>query len=343
MLTESAGITAFLRRKHIEISFQRYCIDAMGAMALGLFASLLVGTILVTLGTQTGLGWLARFGAVAQSVYGPAIAVAVAYGLKAPPLVVFSSVAVGSAAVAAGGGPAGCYVAAILGAECGKLASKETKIDILATPAATLLGGIATAYCVGPGVGTFMAWLGSIIMWATETHSLFMGVLVSMIMGLALTAPISSAAIGIMLGLNGLAAGAATVGCCAHMVGFAVISYRDNGMGGLMAQGIGTSMLQMPNIIRNPRILIPPVLASVILGPVVTTAVPMSSDAIGSGMGTCGLVGPIQTLTVMGFTAEVLAKVLLFHFLLPALISLAVAGYMRKRRWIKPGDLKLDI
>lgn len=343
MVIVPAGIRGFLQRKNIEVSLQRYLIDAMGAMALGLFASLLIGTILVTLSTQADLAWLALIGRTAQGAYGPAIAVAVAYGLKAPPLALFASVAVGSAAIAAGGGPAGCYVAAIFGAEFGKLVSRETKIDIIATPAFTLVAGIAAAYLVGPGIGKIMAWLGSVIVWATEMQPLPMGVLVSVVMGLALTAPISSAAIGIMLGLNGLAAGAATVGCCAQMVGFAVISYRENGFGGLVAQGLGTSMLQVPNIIRHPLILVPPTLASALLGPLVTTIAPMTNDKIGSGMGSCGLVGQIQTLTSMGFTGDVFFKILVFHFLLPAAISLAAAGYMRRKGFIRPGDLKLDI
>lgn len=343
MHEEPAKKTTFLRQKNIEISARRYLIDAMGAMALGLFASLLVGTILVTIGDRCGLDWLCRFGKIAQSVYGPAIAVAVAYGLSSPPLVLFTSVAVGAAAVAAGGGPAGCFVAAVLGAEFGKLVSRETKIDIIVTPAVTLLVGIAVANFVGPGIGRFMTWLGSVIIWATEMQPVPMGVLVAVIMGLALTAPISSAAIGLMLGLDGLASGAATVGCCAQMVGFAVISYRENGIGGLFAQGIGTSMLQVPNIIRNPRILIPPTIAGALLGPIATTFIPMRSDAIGSGMGSAGLVGQIQTLTVMGFSTGVVVKIALLHFILPACISLLLAEYMRKKGWIKYGDMKLNI
>lgn len=343
MTTEQNRIRGFLRRKNIEASFQRYLIDGMAAMTLGLFASLLVGTILVTIGTQANLSWLVLPGKTAQSVYGPAIALAVAYGLKAPPLALFASVAVGAAAIAAGGGPAGSYVAGILGAEAGKLVSRETKIDIIVTPAATLLAGIAAACFVGPGIGKFMTWLGSVIVWATETHSLSMGVLVSVIMGLALTGPISSAGVAIMLGLSGLAAGAATVGCCAQMVGFAVISYRENGVGGLVAQGIGTSKLQLPNIMRRPIILVPTTMAAAMLGPVVTTLVPMTNDKIGAGMGSCGLVGQIQTLATMGFTADVFIKILVFHFLLPAVISLAIAEYMRRKGFIRFGDMKLDI
>lgn len=315
----------------------------MAAMTLGLFASLLVGTILVTVGTHIGFVWLTVPGKIAQDAYGPAIAVAVAYGLHAPPLALFASVAVGAAGIAAGGGPAGCYAAAILGAEAGKLVSRETKIDIIVTPAVTLVTGIAAAWSVGPGIGAFMAWLGSVIIWATEIHPLPMGMLVSVIMGLALTGPISSAAIAVMLGLSGLAAGAATVGCCAQMVGFAVISYRENGVGGLIAQGIGTSKLQLPNIVKRPLILVPTAVTSAILGPVATTVIPMTNDKIGAGMGACGFVGQIQTLATMGFTADVLARILVLHFLLPAVISLAIAGYMRRKGLIRFGDMKLDI
>ena len=343
MGTGTTGKTGFLRRKGIEISFQRYLIDAMGAMALGLFSSLLVGTILVTIGMQTNIAWITLFGKTAQSVYGPAIAVAVAYGLKAPPLALFASAGVGAAAIAAGGGPAGCYVAAIFGAELGKSVSRETKVDILVTPATTLIAGAAAACLIGPGIGKFMTWLGSVIIWTTEMHPLFMGALVAVIMGIILTLPISSAAIAIMLGLDGLTAGAATVGCCAQMVGFAVISYRENGFGGLIAQGLGTSMLQMPNIIRHPLILVPPTLASALLGPFVTTVFPMTSDKIGAGMGSCGLVGQFQTLASMGFTVDVCIKIIAFHFLLPAAISLVTADFMRKKGLIRFGDMKLEI
>lgn len=340
---DAASKVGLLQRKNIEISIHRYFIEALGAMALGLFASLLVGTIIKTLGDKTGIVWLSAFGTIAQSVYGPAIAVSVAFGLKAPALVLFSSVAVGAAAVSAGGGPAGCFVAALVGAEFGKLVSKETKVDIIVTPAVTLIVGIATAKLVGPYIGSFMTWLGALIMWATEMQPIPMGILVSALMGVILTAPVSSAALAIMLGLEGLAAGAATVGCCAHMIGFAAISYRENGIGGVFAQGLGTSMLQVPNIVRNPLIIVPPVLVSMVLGPIVTTVVPMTNDKIGAGMGTSGLVGQIQTLAVMGFNGPTLIKVALFHFILPAVLCLMVSEYMRKKNWIKFGDMKLDI
>lgn len=342
--TPDAGVKeSFLKRKNIVISVHRYGIEALGAMALGLFSSLLVGMIIQMIGEKTGVVWLNEFGKTAMSMMGPAIAVSVAFGLKAPPLVLFSSTAIGAAAVAAGGGPAGCFVATIAGAEFGKMVSKETKVDIIVTPAVTLLVGIAVAKFIGPGIGQGMKWLGALIGMATELQPIPMGALVAILMGLALTAPISSAAIAVMLGLDGLAAGAATVGCCAQMVGFAVISYRENQFGGLVAQGIGTSMLQVPNIIRNPLVLIPPVLASALLGPIATTWGQMMNNPGGAGMGTSGFVGQFGTVAVMGASASVFIKIALLHFILPAVICLAISEFMRKKNWIKYGDLKLDI
>ena len=332
----------FLQRKNVIISVRRYFIDAMGAMALGLFASLLVGMIIQTAGNLSGLQFLADFGQFAIKAMGPAICIAVAYGLQAPPLVIFASVAVGMAAVGAGGGPAGCYLAAIAAAECGKLVSKETKLDIIVTPAVTLFTGVAVAIFVGPYIGSFMTWLGSVIEMATNMQPIPMGLTVAVLMGLTLTSPISSAAIAIMLGLSGSAAGAATAGCCAQMIGFAIISYRDNGISGLAAQGLGTSMLQIPNVVRNPLILIPPTVAGAILGMLSTTLVPMQNVPEGAGMGTCGLVGQIGTVSAMGFSGEVIIKIALMHFILPALISFAVYVFMRKRGWIKDGDMKLN-
>ncbi len=337
--------TSFLKRKNIEISLHRYGIEALGTMALGLFASLLVGTIIKTLGQNIGGGidWMIEFGDLAMSMMGPAISVAVAYGLKSPPLVLFASTAVGLAAVKSGGGPAGCFVAARVGAEFGKAVSKETKVDILVTPLTTIIVGVAVAKFVGPPIGDFMKWLGAVIMWATNLQPVPMGIMVSVLMGLALTAPISSAAIGVMLELSGLAAGAATVGCCCQMVGFAVASYRENKIGGLVAQGFGTSMLQVPNIILHPLILVPPTLAAAILGPLATTAFQMSNSPIGSGMGTSGLVGQIGTLTTMGASGVVLIKIALLHLILPALLAFVFSEFMRRKGWIKFGDQKLNI
>ena len=333
----------FFERKDIRFTLHRYGIEALGAMALGLFASLLVGMIIGTIGDKAGIKFLSDFGAVAMSMMGPAIGVAVAYGLKAPPLVLFASTAVGQAAVIAGGGPAGCFVAAVFGAEFGKMVSKETKVDIIVTPAVTLLVGIAVAKFVGPCIGDFMKWIGELIMWATNLQPIPMGILVAVLMGLALTAPISSAAIAVMLDLSGLAAGAATVGCCAQMIGFGVSSYRENKWGGLIAQGIGTSMLQVPNIVRNPLILIPPTLAGAVLGPIATTVAHMTNNPGGAGMGTSGLVGQFGTVAVMGTGASVFIWMALLHFILPAALTLVFSEFMRKKGWIKFGDQKLDI
>ncbi|MDR2945746.1 MAG: PTS sugar transporter subunit IIC [Candidatus Adiutrix sp.] len=331
----------FLKRKNIEISFQRYGIEALGAMALGLFATLLVGTILKTAGDAAGVAWLSEFGVLAQSMMGPGIAVAVAFGLKSPPLVLFASTVVGAAAVKFGGGPAGCFVAALISAEFGKIVSKETKVDILVTPLVAIIVGVAVAKFIGPPIGSFMKQLGELIMWATNLQPIPMGVLVSVLMGLALTAPISSAAICIMLELSGLAAGAATVGCCCQMVGFAVASYRENKVGGLVAIGLGTSMLLVPKILRHPMILVPPTLASAILGPIATTIIPMQNVPIGAGMGTSGLVGQIGTITAMGFSAGVLVKIAMLQIILPAVLAIVFSEFMRKKGLIKFGQQQL--
>lgn len=333
----------FLKRKNIVISLHRYGIEALGAMALGLFATLLIGTILNMLGNLTGIEYLSTVGKIAMSVMGPGIAVSVAFGLKAPPLVLFASTAVGAAAVASGGGPAGCFIAAILGAEFGKIVSKETKVDIIVTPAVTLLVGIATAQFVGPYIGAFMSWVGEVIMWATELQPVPMGILVSVVVGLVLTAPVSSAALCVMLGLSGIAAGAATVGCCAQMIGFAVSSFKENKWGGLLAQGLGTSMLQVPNIVRNPLILIPPTLASAILGPIATVIAKMENTPSGAGMGTSGLVGQFGTLEAMGTSFSVVMWIVVLHFLAAGTLSWLISEFMRKKGWIKFGDQKLDI
>lgn len=331
---------SFLKRKNIEISLQRYGVGALGSMALGLFASLIVGLILKVIGQKLGIDMLVEFGKTAMGVMGPAIGVAIAHGLQAPPLVVYTS-AVTGAAGAALGGPVGAFLAAVVGAEFGKAISKETKVDIVVTPVVVILAGLLTARFVGPGVAAFMTGLGNLINVATELQPIPMGILVATLMGLALTAPISSAAIGIMLGLNGLAAGAAAVGCAAQMVGFAVASYKENGVGGLIAQGLGTSMLQVPNIVRNPRIWIPPTLAGAILGPFSTTLFKMTNIPSGSGMGTAGLVGQFGAVEAMGTSA--LTGIIILHFVAPALLTLLIAGYMRKKNWIKDGDMKLDL
>lgn len=333
---------SFFKRKNIEFSIKRYGIDALGAMALGLFSSLIVGLILKVIGEQTGIALLVTFGQKAMAMTGPAIGVAVAHGLGAPPLVLFASTITGMAGNELGG-PVGAFIAAVLGAEFGKMVSKETKVDIIVTPAVTILVGVAAGVTIGPPIAEFLKWVGYIIMMATELAPIPMGILVSALMGVILTLPISSAALSIMLVLSGPAAGAATVGCATQMIGFAVASYRENGMGGLISQGLGTSMLQVPNIVKNPMIWIPPTLASAILGPLATTILPMSNIPAGAGMGTSGLVGQFGTIEAMGLSAGVLMKIGLLHFILPAIVTLVISEFMRKKGWIKFNDMKLNI
>lgn len=337
----------FAKDKNIEISVQRYLIDALSFMASGLFASLLIGTIFNSLGQNFGISLFTDvINPLAKQVTGPAIAVAIAYGLQAPPLVMFSCALVGACGNELGG-PVGAFVATIFACEIGKLVSKETKIDILVTPAVTILVGVLVAELVGPAVSAFMTSFGNVIMSATEMQPVLMGVIVSVLVGIALTLPISSAAICIMLSLSGLAGGAATVGCCCQMVGFAVMSFKENGVGGLFAQGLGTSMLQMPNIIKNWKIWIPPTLASAILGPLSTVVFKMENIPIGSGMGTCGLVGQFGTVTAMTEAGKggmmMWVGILLLNFILPAVVTLIISEFMRAKNLIKPGDLKLDI
>ena len=344
------GFRVFLKRKDIEFSSKRYLQDALSAMAMGLFCSLLVGLILKTIGQQsinffgetTVANTLIAIGGKAMELMGAAIGVAVAFGLKAPALVMISCSVTGMMGAAAGG-PAGAFIAAAAGAEIGKLVSKETKVDIIVTPALTLLSGGVVAILVGPAIGKLMNGLGSVIMTATEWQPFAFGIVISVIVGLALTAPISSAALCMMLGLSGLAAGAATAGCCAQMIGFAVISFRDNGVGGLVAQGVGTSMLQISNIIKNPYILVPPTLAGAITGPLSTVVFKMTNSPLGAGMGTSGLVGQIGTFTTMGGNFHTIAGVIVLHFVLPAVLALIFDRVLRKMGKIKDGDYKLNI
>ena len=331
----------FLVSRNIEFSLRRYGIDALNFMALGLFSSLIIGLILKTVGGWLDWPWLMEVGKQAQGAMGAAIGVGVAYALKAPPLVLFASVATGTAGAALGG-PVGCFIAAAVGAECGKLVYKSTPVDIVATPAATLIAGLAAAQFVGPTIQTAMTEIGALIMWAVDLQPFLMGILVSVIMGILLTLPVSSAAVAIALSLNGLAAGAATVGCCAQMVGFAVMSFRDNRWSGLLSQGLGTSMLQMPNIVKNPKVWLPPIIASAILGPLATLVFQMQNIPSGAGMGTSGLVGQVGTLDAMGGTPSVWLAIGLLHFVLPALLTWLIAIPMRRIGWIKDGDLKLD-
>ena len=336
------AVKQFLAARNIEFSVRRYGVDALNFMALGLFSSLIVGLILKTIGAWADLPWLVAVGMQAQGVMGAAIGVGVAYALKAPPLVLLASVATGTAGAALGG-PVGCFIAAAVGAECGKLVSKTTPVDIIVTPAVTLMAGVAVAQFIGPAIAAMMTEIGALIMWAVELQRLRMGMGVAVLMGINLTLPSSSAAIAIALSLSGLAAGAATVGCCAQMVGFAVMSFKENRWAGLLSQGLGTSMLQMPNIVKNPKIWIPPIVASAVLGPVATLGFKMRKIPSGAGMGTSGLVGQVGTINAMGNAPSVWLAIGLLHFVLPALITLAVAMLLRKKGWIKEGDLKLDV
>ena len=365
-------LRAFLKRKDIVFSAKRYFIDAMGAMAQGLFCTLLVGTILNTIGQQFHIGFLNAvivtigtgegavhytIGGLCSAMVGPGMAVAIARALNAPPLVLFSLIPVGFATnyMGGAGGPLAVLFVAIVAAELGKAVSKETKIDILVTPIVTVLVGVGFAALIAAPVGNAAAAVGAAIRWATELQPFFMGILVSVIIGIALTLPISSAAICFALGLTGLAGGAAVAGCCAQMVGFAVMSFPENRWGGLAAQGLGTSMLQMGNIVRNPRIWIPPTLASAITGPLATCLfrLEMNGPAISSGMGTCGLVGQIGVYT--GWVSDVASGakaaitgmdwlgLVLISFVLPAVLTWLIAIPLRKWGWIKDGDLKLDL
>ncbi|MBQ1418642.1 MAG: PTS sugar transporter subunit IIC, partial [Firmicutes bacterium] len=291
----------FLKRKNIEISLKRYGIDALGAMAQGLFWSLLIGTIIRTLGQQAGIQFLTDIGSYAMAVSGPAMAVAIGYALKADPMVLFSLAAVGWAANAEGGagGPLAVLVIAIIAAEFGKAVSKETRIDILVTPAVTILVGVALAKLIAPPIGRGASAFGLMIDSATKLQPFLMGIVVSVLVGIALTLPISSAAICAALSLTGLAGGAAVAGCCAQMIGFAFMSFKENKVGGLVSQGLGTSMLQMPNIVKNPKIWLPPIIVSAITGPIATCIfhMEMNGAPINSGMGTCGLCGQIGVWT----------------------------------------------
>ena len=348
---------SFLKRKDIEISAKRYGIDALGAMAQGLFASLLIGTIIATLGEQLGMEVLVNIGGYAKAATGPAMAVAIGYALHCPPLVLFSLVAVGGAANTLGGagGPLAVLLVTIVAAEFGKAVSKETKIDIIVTPFVTItIGSLLSMWCA-PAIGAAASAVGAAIMWATELQPFFMGIIISVIVGIALTLPISSAAICAALSLTGLAGGAAVAGCCANMVGFAVLSFKENKWGGLFAQGIGTSMLQMGNIVRNPRIWLPAILTSAITGPVATCIfkLQMNGAAVASGMGTCGLVGQIGVYT--GWINDIAAGtksaitafdwigLILISFILPGILAWAFGLLLRKLGWIKEGDLKLDL
>jgi len=356
-----ADFKTFLKRKNIEFSAKRYGIDALGAMAQGLFCSLLIGTIIKTLGQQLGAALLTDIGTYAMSVAGPAMAVAIGHALRSDPMVLYSLAAVGWAANAEGGagGPLAVLVIAIVAAECGKAVSKETKVDILVTPAVTILVGVALAKLIAPPIGAAAQEFGVLIDSATKLQPFWMGIAVSVLVGVALTLPISSAAICSVLGLTGLAGGAAVAGCCAQMVGFAVMSFRENRWGGLVSQGLGTSMLQMPNIVRNPRVWIAPIVTSAVTGPIATCLfrLEMNGAPINSGMGTCGLCGPIGVWTgwlapsedavakgaaALAPTAMDWVGLALVCVVLPAVICPLVNGLCRALGWVKDGDLALN-
>ena len=364
---QDSKLKAFLKKQNINISAKTYFVDAMSAMAQGLFASLLVGTIIGTLGQQLKFDFLVDMGNYAKAMAGPAMAVAIAYALKASPLVLFSMLAVGHAANTLGGagGPLAVFFIAIISTELGKLVSKQTKIDILVTPLVAIGSGVSLSVATAPTIGDAANSIGEIIKWATDQQPFLMGIVVSVVVGMVLTLPISSAAICMALSLDGLAGGAAVAGCCAQMIGFAFMSYRENKVGGLISQGIGTSMLQMGNIVKNPRIWIPPTLASAITGPIATCIfkLQMNGAPISSGMGTCGFVGQIGVISgwadngwaaqlIKNADGEIIDTVAvsafdwvglgLVCFVLPAILSVVFCLILRKMNWIKENDLKLN-
>ncbi|MDH5856058.1 PTS sugar transporter subunit IIC [Lampropedia aestuarii] len=335
------SVRSFLQSRNIEFSLRRYGIDALNYMTLGLFGSLVIGLILKTVGGWTGQPWLIEAGTMAQQSMGAAIGVAVAYGLQAPPIVIFASAAIGALGAKLGG-PVGCFFAVAVASEMGKLVSRTTPLDIIVTPATALVSGFLVAQWISPFIGNVLQVTGNTIQWAMSLQPFVMSIILAVVMGMILTGPTSSAALAISLNLGGLAGGAATVGCAAQMIGFATMSYRENGVSGLLSQGLGTSMLQLPNIVRNPRIWIPPILAAAILGPIATLGFGMQNVPTGSGMGTSGFVGQVGTLAAMGDSAQVWLSIGLLHFLLPAVLTLAFAAVLRRIGWIRPGDLKID-
>lgn len=333
--------------------FQGYLVKTLGGMALGLFSSLIIGLILKQIGALTGIAQLEAFGKAAQLLMGPAIGIGAAYTVGAPPLALFSCAvvgALGAGTVAEGGAfvigePLGAFVAALAAAEVAKLISGRTKVDIIVVPAVTIVLGGYIGIFISPYIAQFMNAIGAVINSATELHPIPMGIVVSVIMGVILTLPISSAAVAISLGLAGLAGGASLAGCCCQMVGFAVISYRENGFGGLIAQGLGTSMLQIPNIIRNPRIWLAPTLASAVVGPLATTILEIRCNKIGAGMGTSGLVGQFGAYAEMSplmSNMEFFVRIGIACFILPAVLSIFFHTISTKMRWVKSGDMKLS-
>ena len=359
-------VKAFLEKRGVLLSPKAYFVDAMSAMALGLFASLLMGTIFGTVaneivaklfGSDNALyeffAFVKQYG---SSASGAVIGIAVAYSLKAPPLVLFSAGAIGmlgnahgtevfinGAVKSATAGPLGAFICVLVAVEVGKLVSKTTKVDILVTPAVTLGAGTVVALLLCPPAAWGMYWLGYFIDYATGLYPFFMGIIISVVVGIVLTLPISSAALCAMINIGGIAGGAAAVGCCAQMVGFAVISFRENRWGGVVAQGLGTSMLQMGNIVKNPKIWIPPTLAAAIIGPLSTCLFKLECSGVSAGMGTCGMVGPIGIISDMGLGIQSGMGILVLCIIAPAVLSLVFSELLRFIGWIKPDDMKLEL
>ena len=355
--TKGTRFRSFLDKKGITLSPKVYFVDAMGAMALGLFATLLIGTIFGTVAKYLPTGnvfsdFFLNLESYSKGATGIVLGVAIAYALKAPALVMFCAGVVGMCGNALPfayegqtitAGPAGAFICVLLAVEIGKLVSKTTKVDIIVTPAVTIGVGVLVAMLVCPAVAFAMYWIGYFVNYATTMMPFLMGIIIAVAVGMILTLPISSAAICAMIGITGLAGGAAVAGCCAQMVGFAVISFRENKWGGVIAQGIGTSMLQMGNIVKKPQIWIPATLASAITGPISTCLFKLECTGVSAGMGTCGFVGPIGVFADMGFNANSIIGVILVCIVLPAVLSLAFSEIMRKLGWIKYGDMKLDL
>ena len=330
---------------------KKYFIDAMGAMAQGLFASLLIGTIFNTIGKYTGISLFTEINTFASAASGMAIGAAIAYAMKSHPLVIYSCAAVGYAGYslgvtiednAAAAGPAGAFIAVIIAAEIGMLVSKKTKVDIIVTPSVTILAGVLAAKLVCPGIAYALYFTGRFVHMATAYQPLLMGVIISVVVGVVLTLPISSAALCAMISIGGIAGGAAAVGCCCQMVGFAACSFRENKWGGVISQGLGTSMLQMGNICRHPQIWIPPTLASAVCGPLSTLVFKLECSGVSAGMGTCGLVGPIGIISSSGSSVRVWLGIVLLCIILPAGLSVLFTEIMRKAGWIRDGYMKLD-
>ena len=331
---------------------QDYIVNVFNGMALGLFSSLIIGLIIKQIGTLLDVPMLINFGNIAQKLMGPAIGAGVAHSIGAPPLGIFASVVTGTlgagsisfdgaAAIINTGEPVGAMIASLIGAEVSKMISGKTKVDIVLVPISTILVGGLVAKHVSPYITVALDYVGDFINMATELHPIPMGIIVSVVMGIILTLPISSAALAISLKLSGLAAGASTVGCAANMIGFAVASYRENGIGGFIAQGIGTSMIQMSNIVKNPLIWLPAIVSSAILGPISSYVFKMEGNSIGAGMGTSGLVGQFATIDTMGSSPRVIVLIILMHFILPGIISFIISEWLRKIGWIKKGDMTL--